>query len=252
MSFAVLVPLIAIALVFLASAIRILNEYERAVVFRLGRYVGVKGPGLIILIPVLDKMVKVSLRTVAMDVPPQDVITRDNVTIKVNAVLYFRVLEPEHAIIEVEDYLYATSQLSQTTLRSIMGESELDEILSDREKINAHLQEVIDKQTDAWGVKVSLVEVKHIDLPVEMQRAMAKQAQAERDRRAKIIAAEAEFQASQKLSDAAGVIAQNPMAMQLRFLQTMTEVTSDKSNYIVLPLPIELLKPLMSMDPDKK
>lgn len=247
MSFSLLAPIIVMVLLFLASAIRILNEYERAVVFRLGRFVAVKGPGLIILIPIIDKMVKVSLRTVAMDVPPQDVITKDNVTIKVNAVVYFRVLEPERSVIEVEDYLYATSQLSQTTLRSIMGESDLDEILSEREKINAHLQEVIDKQTDVWGVKVSMVEVKHIDLPNEMQRAMARQAQAERDRRAKIISAEAEFQASEKLSEAADVISRHPMAMQLRFLQTMTDVTSDKSSFIVLPLPIEIIQPFMNM-----
>lgn len=248
MNLSLLIPIVVFLIVFLASAIRILNEYERAVVFRLGRFVGVKGPGLILLIPLIDKMEKVSLRTVAMDVPPQDVITRDNVTITVNAVLYFRVLEPQKSIIEVEDYLYATSQLSQTTLRSILGESDLDEILSEREKINAHLQDVIDKQSDAWGVKVSLVEVKHIDLPNEMQRAMAKQAQAERDRRAKIIAAEAEFQAAEKLSQAADILAVHPMAMQIRFLQTLTEVSSDKTTFVALPLPLEILKPFLNKD----
>ena len=244
--------LIVLGGAFFASAIRVLNEYERGVVFRLGRFAAVKGPGLILLIPVLDRMTKVSMRTVAMDVPPQDVITRDNVSIKVNAVLYFRVLDPEKAIIEVEDYLYATSQLSQTTLRSIMGESELDEILSMREKINEHLQEVIDKQTDVWGIKVSLVEVKHIDLPNEMQQAMAKQAQAERDRRARIIAADAEYQASSRLVDAAKAIDETPTAMQIRFLQALNETTSNKSSYVVLPLPLELFKPfLKGMGDDK-
>ncbi len=240
-----LLPLIGLLVFFIISAIRILNEYERGVIFRLGRFTAVKGPGLIILIPFIDKMQKVSLRTVAMDVPPQDVITRDNVSIKVNAVVYFRALDPEKAIIEVEDYLYATSQLAQTTLRSIMGESELDEILSGREQINEHLQAVLDKQTDSWGIKVSMVEVKHIDLPNEMQKAMAKQAQAERDRRARIISADAEYQASTKLAEAANVIAQAPMAMQLRFLQSMQEVTNDKTSMFVLPIPIDLFKPFM-------
>lgn len=236
-----LIILIILVFFILSQSIRILNEYERGVIFRLGRFSGVKGPGLIFLIPIVDKMVKVSLRTVAMDVPPQDVITKDNVTIKVNAVVYFRVVDPEKAIIEVEDYLYATSQLSQTTLRSILGESELDEVLAHREKINAHLQEVIDKQTDAWGVKVSLVELKHIDLPQEMQRAMAKQAEAERERRAKIISAEGEYQASEKLAEAAKVIEKHPVAIQLRFLQTLVEVAADKNSTIVFPIPIELL-----------
>lgn len=247
-----LTPIVVLLVFLIASAIRVLNEYERAVVFRLGRFISVKGPGLIILIPVIDRMEKVSLRTVAMDVPPQDVITKDNVTIQVNAVLYFRVLDPEKAIIEVEDFLYATTQLSQTTLRSIMGESELDEILSEREKINEHLQEVIDKQTDAWGIKVSMVEVKHIDLPNEMQRAMARQAEAERERRARVISADAEFLASQKLREAADVIAENPVAMQIRFLQSMGEVTSDKTSFVVLPLPIEILKPFMDFMEKKK
>lgn len=230
------------------SAIKILREYERATVFRLGRFSGIKGPGLIILIPFIDKMVKVSLRTVAMDVPPQDVITKDNVSIKVNAVVYFRVMDPQRAIIEVEDFLFATSQLSQTTLRSIMGESELDEILSQREKLNAELQAVLDKQTDAWGIKVSMVEVKHIDLPNEMQRAMAKQAEAERERRAKIIAAEGEYQASEKLGMAAEVIGKHPVAIQLRFLQTLTEIAADKNSTTIFPVPIELLKPFLEKD----
>lgn len=233
---------ILFVLFIIYSAVRILKEYERGVVFRLGRFSSVKGPGIIFLIPILDKMAKVSLRTVVMDVPPQDVITKDNVSIKVNAVIYFRVLDPEKAIIEVEDFLFATSQLSQTTLRSIMGESELDEILSEREKINAQLQEVIDKQSDVWGIKVSLVEVKHIDLPSEMQRAMAKQAEAERERRAKIIAAEGEFQASQKLGEAAEVIGKHPVTIQLRYLQTLTEIAADKNSTTVFPVPIELLK----------
>ncbi|MFN3603442.1 MAG: slipin family protein [Leptonema sp. (in: bacteria)] len=234
---------ILILLVFfiLSQSIRILKEYERGVIFRLGRFSSVKGPGLIFLIPLIDKMEKVSLRTVAMDVPSQDVITKDNVTIKVNAVVYFRVVDPEKAIIEVEDYLFATSQLSQTTLRSILGESELDEVLANREKINAHLQEVLDKQTDVWGIKVSLVELKHIDLPQEMQRAMAKQAEAERERRAKVISAEGEYQASQKLAEAAKVIEKHPIAVQLRFLQTLVEVAADKNSTIVFPLPVDLL-----------
>ena len=236
--------IIIVAIIILSQAIRILKEYERGVIFRLGRFSGVKGPGLILLIPVIDKMEKVSLRTVALDVPPQDVITKDNVTIKVNAVVYFRVMDPEKAIIEVEDYLYATSQLCQTTLRSILGESELDEVLANREKINAHLQEVIDKQTDAWGINVSLVELKHIDLPQEMQRAMAKQAEAERERRAKIISSEGEFQASQKLAEAAKVIEKHPVAIQLRFLQTLVEVAADKNSTVVFPIPIEILESL--------
>jgi regulator of protease activity HflC (stomatin/prohibitin superfamily) len=234
--------IIILLILILSQAIKILKEYERGVIFRLGRFSGVKGPGLILLIPIIDKMEKVSLRTVALDVPPQDVITKDNVTIKVNAVVYFRVMDPQKAIIEVEDYLYATSQLCQTTLRSILGESELDEVLANREKINLHLQEVIDKQTDAWGIKVSLVELKHIDLPQEMQRAMAKQAEAERERRAKIISAEGEYQASEKLAEAAKVIEKHPVAVQLRFLQTLVEVAADKNSTIVFPIPIEILQ----------
>lgn len=234
--------IIIAGIIILSQAIKILKEYERGVIFRLGRFSGVKGPGLILLIPIIDKMEKLSLRTVALDVPPQDIITKDNVTIKVNAVVYFRVMDPQKAIIEVEDYFYATSQLCQTTLRSILGESELDEVLANREKINAHLQEVIDKQTDAWGIKVSLVELKHIDLPQEMQRAMAKQAEAERERRAKIISAEGEYQASEKLAEAAKIIEKHPVAVQLRFLQTLVEVAADKNSTIVFPIPIELLQ----------
>lgn len=236
------IPLIIFAIVFLTMAIKVLNEYERGVVFRLGRFTTVKGPGIIFIIPFIDKMVKVSLRTITTDVAPQDVITKDNVSIKVNAVIYFRVVDPEKAVIQIEDYLYATLQLSQTTLRSIMGQSELDEILAERDKINAQLQEVIDNQTDAWGIKVSMVEVKHIDLPENMQRAMAKQAEAERERRSKVIRAEGEFQASAKLTEAAQVLEQHPVSIQLRFLQTLVEIAGDKSNTIVMPVPLDLLK----------
>jgi len=235
----------AIVVLLIGSAVRILLEYERGVVFRLGRFAGVKGPGLRFIIPVIDKLVKVSLRTVAMDVPPQDVITRDNVSVKVNAVLYFRVLEPEKSLIDVENYLYATSQLAQTTLRSVLGQSELDELLTHRDKINSELQKILDRQTDAWGVKVSNVEVKHIDLPVEMQRAMARQAEAERERRAKVIHAEGELQASVKLSGAAKIINQENGALQLRYLQTLTEIATEKNSTILFPLPIELVKPFM-------
>ena len=228
-------------LIILASAIRILREYERAIIFRLGRLINVKGPGLILLIPIVDKMVRVSLRTVVMDVPEQDVITKDNVSIKVNAVVYFRVMQPDKAVVEVENFLFATSQLSQTTLRSILGQSELDELLSQREKINLELAKIIDSQTEPWGIKVSNVEVKHIALPQEMQRAMAKQAEAERERRAKVIHAEGEYQASQRLSDAAKIISINPSALQLRFLQTLTEVASEKSSTIIFPVPIDVI-----------
>lgn len=244
--------IVAATVLFFSQAIRVLKEYERGVVFRLGRFSNVKGPGLIILIPFIDKMEKVSLRTVAMDVPPQDIITKDNVTTKVNAVVYFRVMDAQRAVIEVEDVLYATSQLAQTTLRSILGESELDEILSEREKINEHLQTVLDRQTDAWGIKVSLVELKHIDLPQEMQRAMARQAEAERERRAKIISAEGEFQASQKLSDAAAVIEQHPVAIQLRYMQTLVEISADKNSTIVFPLPVEMLSGIIDNIGKKK
>jgi len=239
--------ILAIVLIvfFLASAIRILREYERGVIFRLGRVIKTKGPGLIILIPVIDKMVKVSLRLVAMDVPPQDVITRDNVSVKVNAVIYFRVMEPRNATIEVENYLFATSQLAQTTLRSVCGQVELDELLAERDKINTRLQSILDKHTDPWGIKVSTVEVKHIDLPQEMQRAMAKQAEAERERRAKVINAEGEFQAATRLADAAGIITKHPEALQLRYLQTLREISSESSTTTFFPIPIDLFTPFI-------
>ncbi|MFB3926700.1 MAG: slipin family protein [Syntrophales bacterium] len=239
--------LIILVVIFLASALRVLNEYERAVIFRLGRILDTKGPGLIILIPIVDRMVKVDMRTVAMDVPPQDVITRDNVSIKVNAVVYFRVIEANKAIIEVENYLYATSQLSQTTLRSVCGQVELDEILSEREKINLHIQEILDRSTDPWGIKVTLVEVKHIDLPEEMKRAMAKQAEAERERRAKVINAEGEFQAAQKLADAAAVIARQPIALQLRYLQSLVVIAAENNSTTIFPIPIDMFKPFLKL-----
>jgi len=243
-----LTPLIILGffvIVLLSSMIRILKEYERGVIFRLGRVVGFKGPGLILLIPIVDKMVRVSLRTIVMDVPPQDVITKDNVSVKVNAVVYFRVVEPQRAVIEIENYLYATSQLAQTTLRSVLGESELDELLSDREKINQELQQLIDRATDPWGIKVSMVEVKHVDLPVEMQRAMAAQAEAERERRAKVIAAEGEFQASQKLAEAAKVLGEDPAALQLRYLQTLNAIASENNSTTIFPIPIDLFRPFI-------
>lgn len=240
-----LILLIAL-IMFITSAIKILREYERGVVFLLGRYWKTKGPGLIIIVPGIQKMVKVSLRTVVMDVPPQDIITRDNVTVKVNAVLYFRVIDPKKAIIEVEDYLYATSQLSQTTLRSILGQSHLDELLSNREAINARLQQVIDEQTEPWGVKVANVEVKNVDLPQEMQRALAKQAEAERERRAKVIHALGEFESAQKIGEAADIIGAHPPALQLRFLQTLLDVSGDKNTTTFLPMPLELFAPFRS------
>jgi len=230
---------------FLASAIRILREYERGVIFRLGRVIKTKGPGLIILIPIIDKMVKVTLRLVAMDVPPQDVITRDNVSLKVNAVIYFRVMNPNNAIIEVENYLFATSQLAQTTLRSVCGQVELDELLSEREKINTQLQGILDRQTDPWGIKVTTVEVKHIDLPDEMRRSMAKQAEAERERRAKVINAEGEYQAANRLAEAAGIIRKHPEALQLRYLQTLREISSESNTHTLFPIPIDLIKPFV-------
>jgi len=233
---------IILIIFFLASAIRILREYERGVIFRLGRVIKTKGPGLIILIPVIDKMVKVSLRLVAMDVPSQDVITRDNVSVKVNAVVYFRVMDPTNATIVVENFLFATSQLAQTTLRSVCGQVELDELLSEREKINAQLQTILDKHTDPWGIKVTTVEVKHIDLPQEMQRAMAKQAEAERERRAKVINAEGEYQAADRLSEAAGIIAKHPEALQLRYLQTLREISAENNSTTLFPIPIDLFK----------
>jgi regulator of protease activity HflC (stomatin/prohibitin superfamily) len=227
------------------SGIKILKEYERAVVFRLGRMVGARGPGITYVIPGIEKMVRMDLRTVTMDIPPQDVITRDNVSVKVNAVLYFRVLDPNLAVREVENYLFATSQLAQVTLRSVCGQGELDELLAEREKINTRIQDILDKQTDPWGIKVVLVELKHIDLPQEMQRAMAKQAEAERERRAKVIHADGEFQASQKLADAAGVMALQPMALQLRYLQSLVEIASEKNSTTIFPIPIDLLTPFL-------
>ena len=248
-----LVPAILIVVLLIGSSVRILREYERGVIFRLGKKArsvfnpggdGL-GPGLLLLIPFVDKMVKVSLRTVAMDVPPQDVITRDNVSIKVNAVIFFRVLDPERAVIQVEDYLYATSQISQTTLRSVLGQQELDDLLSARDKINQQLQKIIDEHTDPWGIKVTTVEVKHVDLPQDMQRAIAKQAEAERERRAKVINAEGEFQAAAKLSEAAEVLGHFPIAVQLRFLQTMREVASERNTTTFFPLPLDLFAPFI-------
>ncbi len=236
--------LILLLLMLISSAVRILREYERGVIFRLGRLVGSKGPGLILLIPIVDRMVKVSLRVVAMDVPPQDVITKDNVTVKVNAVLYFQVMDATKAIVAVEQYLFATSQMAQTTLRSVLGEHELDELLADREKINQKLQVLIDERTDPWGIKVVAVEVKDVDLPHEMQRAIAKQAEAERERRAKVIHADGEFQAAGKLTEAATKMAAEPVAIQLRYLQTLTEVSAEKNSTIIFPIPIELIKGL--------
>ncbi|HTY59934.1 MAG TPA: slipin family protein [Bacteroidota bacterium] len=231
--------------IIVSNAIRILREYERGIVFRLGRLVGVKGPGIIFLWPIVDRMVKVTLRTVVMDVPPQDIITKDNVSVKVNAVVYFRVVQPDKAVVEVENYLFATSQLSQTTLRSILGQSSLDELLAERDKINTELQKIMDFHTEPWGIKISNVEVKQIDLPAEMQRAMARQAEAERERRAKVIHAEGEFQASQKLADAAQVIEAHPIALQLRYLQTLTEVASEKNSTTIFPVPIDLIAPFL-------
>ena len=236
------VAILVLVIFFLSAAIRILNEYERGVIFRLGRVIKAKGPGLIILIPIIDKIVKVSLRLVVMDVDPQDVITRDNVSVKVNAVIYFRVIDPTKAIVEVENYTYAMSQLAQTTLRSVCGQAELDELLSEREKINSELQEILDTHTDPWGIKVATVELKHIDLPQEMQRAMARQAEAERERRAKVINAEGEYQAASKLAEASEIIEKHPTALQLRYLQTMNEMATESNSTTIFPIPIELFK----------
>ncbi len=241
------IVIIVLAAFFLSAAIRILNEYERGVVFRLGRVIKAKGPGLIILIPLVDKITRVSLRLVAMDVDPQDVITRDNVSVQVNAVIYFRVIDPVKAVIEVENYSYAMSQLAQTTLRSVCGQAELDDLLSEREKINSELQEILDTHTDPWGIKVATVELKHIDLPQEMQRAMAKQAEAERERRAKVINAEGEFQAATKLSKAAEIIETHPMALQLRYLQTMREMSAENNTTTIFPFPLDLFKPFLQL-----
>jgi regulator of protease activity HflC (stomatin/prohibitin superfamily) len=244
---AVTVTILVLALVF--SGIKILKEYERGVIFRLGRLVASRGPGIIYVIPLIEKMQRIELRTVTMEVPPQDVITRDNVSVKVSAVLYFRVIDPNRAVVEVVDFLFATSQLAQTTLRSVCGQAELDELLAEREKINSKLQDILDQQTEPWGIKVVTVEVKHIDLPQEMQRAMARQAEAERERRAKVINAEGEFQAAQKLADASAVIGQHPMALQLRFLQTLTEVASENNSTTIFPVPIDLITPFLKGTP---
>ena len=242
-----LIVIVILVVFFLSAALRILNEYERGVVFRLGRVIGPKGPGLIILIPIIDKMVKVSLRLVVLDVDPQDVITRDNVSVKVNAVIYFRVIEPIKAIVQVENYSYAMSQLAQTTIRSVCGQAELDDLLSEREKLNAQLQEILDTHTDPWGIKVATVELKHIDLPQEMQRAMARQAEAERERRAKVINAEGEFQAAARLADASEIIEKHPTALQLRYLQTVNEMSTETNTTTIFPLPLELLTPFIEL-----
>jgi regulator of protease activity HflC (stomatin/prohibitin superfamily) len=242
-----LAAIVVLLIFFFSSAIRILNEYERGVIFRLGRVLGAKGPGLILLIPIVDKMIKVDLRTVTMDVPAQDVITRDNVSVKVNAVVYFRVMEAVKATVEVQQYLYATSQLAQTTLRSVCGQAELDKILSEREKVNTEIQAILDMHTEPWGIKVVTVEVKQIDLPQEMQRAMAKQAEAERERRAKVINAEGEFQAAARMAEAAAIIEDHPIALQLRYLQTLREVASENNSTTLFPIPIDLFKPFLRM-----
>ena len=237
--------IILVGVALLANAIRVVREYERLVVFRLGRLVGERGPGLVLLIPVIDRAVKVGLRTVTMDVPPQDIITKDNVTVKVNAVIYFRVINSQEAVVQVENFLYATSQIAQTTLRSILGQAELDELLSEREKLNQALQQVIDRQTEPWGVKVATVEVKNVDLPQEMQRAIARQAEAERERRAKVINAEGEYQAAARLTEAAAVIAREPAALQLRYLQTLAEIATENNSTTIFPVPIDMLKAFM-------
>jgi regulator of protease activity HflC (stomatin/prohibitin superfamily) len=247
MNFLVPGAILVLIIFFISAALRVLNEYERGVIFRLGRVIAAKGPGLIILIPLVDKIVKVSLRLVAMDVDPQDVITRDNVSVKVNAVIYFRVIEPIKAIVEVENYSYAMSQLAQTTLRSVCGQAELDELLAEREKINSELQEILDTHTDPWGIKVATVELKHIDLPSEMQRSMAKQAEAERERRAKVINAQGEFQAAGKLAEASKIIEDHPTALQLRYLQTMREMSTENNTTTIFPFPIELFKSFISL-----
>ena len=234
--------LIVFLIIIASASIKILREYERGVIFRLGRLIGAKGPGLIFIIPGVDKLLRISLRTVALEIPPQDVITRDNISITVNAVVYFRVIDPNKAVVEIENYLYATSQLAQTTLRSIIGQSQLDELLSERDKINLKLQDVLDKQTEPWGIKVSLVETKQVDLATEMQRAIARQAEAERERRAKVIHAEGEAQAAQKLAEAANIMSVYPAAIQLRFLQTLSKVSTEKNSTMIVPLPIDLLK----------
>jgi len=239
---------VLILIFILSQAIKILNEYERGVIFRLGRLIPSKGPGIIFLIPLVDKLQRMSLRLVTLDVPPQDVITRDNVSLKVNAVVYYRIMDPNKAVVEVADYAYATSQLAQTTLRSVCGQAELDELLAERDKIGIRLQEILDKDTDPWGIKVSKVEIKHIDLPPEMQRAMAKQAEAERERRAKVIHADGEFQASTKLAEAAAIISKDPTALQLRYLQTLSEIATENNSTILFPIPIDFFRHFIKND----
>jgi regulator of protease activity HflC (stomatin/prohibitin superfamily) len=239
---------VIIALLLLISGVKVLREYERAVIFRLGRLVPHRGPGIIYVIPLVERMVRIDLRTVAMDIPAQDVVTRDNVSVKVNAVLYFRVLDPSKATVAIENYLFATSQLAQTTLRSVCGQAELDDLLAEREKINSHIQGILDAQTEPWGITVSLVELKHLDLPREMQRAIAKQAEAERERRAKVINAEGEFQAAQRLAEASQIIEQHPVALQLRYLQTLSEVAAENNSTTLFPVPIDLLLPFVAKD----
>ena len=241
-----IIVVVVILFLFLASALKVLKEYQRGVVFRLGKVIGLKGPGLIIVWPMIDSIRRVDLRVIAMDVPPQDVITHDNVSVRVNAVVYFRVIDPKKAILEVENYIYATSQLAQTTLRSVLGEATLDDLLAKRDEINGKLQDILDRMTDPWGIKVSTVEVKHVDLTEDMQRVMAKQAEAERDRRAKIIRADAEFQAAAKLGEAADIIDAHPVALQLRYLQTLSEIAVENNSTTIFPLPIELLKPFIN------
>jgi len=240
-----LLVVVVVAIFFILNWIKVLKEYERGIVFRLGRVLDQpKGPGLILVLSPIDKLVRIGMRTIVLDVPPQDIITRDNVSVKVNAVVYFRVIDPKKAVIEVQDYLYATSQLSQTTLRSVLGQADMDELLSERDKLNSRLQTIIDEHTDPWGIKVSMVEIKHVDLPQEMQRAMAKQAEAERERRAKVIHAEGEQQASAKLLEAANTLSQNPSSIQLRYLQTLVEIGAENSSTIIFPMPIDLMKGL--------
>ncbi len=243
---------VIIVLILLANSIRVLQEYERGVVFRLGRYAGVKGPGVVFIIPFFDRLNRVSLRLVAYDVPPQDVITKDNVSVKVNAVVYFKIMDPAKSIIEVQDYFYATSQIAQTVLRSVCGEVELDELLSEREKINVKLQQIIDKETDPWGIKVTAVEIKHVDLPQEMIRAIARQAEAEREKRAKIISAEGEYQAAQKVTDAARILEQSPLTLQLRYLQTLVEISAENNSTVIFPIPMELVKPFIEFYSNKE
>jgi len=252
--FTPLLPILAVGLTLLVSGLRVLKEFERGVIFRLGRLSGARGPGVVYVLPIVERMERVDLRTVTMDVPPQDVITKDNVSVKVNAVLYFRVVDPQRAIVEVADYLFATSQLAQTTLRSVCGQRELDELLSERDEINQQIQQILDSQTDPWGIKVTTVEIKHIDLPQEMQRAMARQAEAERERRAKVINAEGEFQAAQRLAEASQIISAHPVALQLRFLQTLGEVATEHNSTTLFPLPLELLRPFLKPEkaPEEK